>query len=53
LTYLAIAAAVVLVAVAALYLTQSHPKHVLLFFGLAVLSLIGAWFSTGQTKLKA
>jgi uncharacterized membrane protein len=48
LTILAIAAAVVLVVVAVVYLTMSHPKHALLFFGLAVLALIGAWFSTAS-----
>jgi uncharacterized membrane protein len=52
LTYLAVGAAVVLVAVAVFYLTQSHPKHALLFFGLAVLALIGAWFSTGRHSEK-
>jgi hypothetical protein len=48
LTIAAVAAAVVLVVVAVVYLTMSHPKHALLFFGLAVLALIGAWFSTGD-----
>jgi len=48
LTILAVAAAVGLVVVAVVYLTMSHPKHALLFFGLAVLALIGAWFSTGR-----
>ena len=52
LTILAVAAAVVLVVVAIVYLTMSHPKHALLFFGLAFLSLIGAWFSTGDTRLR-
>jgi hypothetical protein len=46
----ALADAVVLVAVAVVYLTMSHPKHALLFFGLAVLALIGLWFSTGDTR---
>jgi hypothetical protein len=49
LTIVAVAAAVVLVVVAVVYLTMSHPKHALLFFGLAVLALIGAWFSSGDT----
>ena len=53
LTYLAVGAAVALIAIAVFYLTQSHPKHALLFFGLAVLALVGAWFSTGESKLKA
>jgi uncharacterized membrane protein len=53
LTILAIAAAAVLVVVAIVYLTMSHPKHALLFFGLAVLALIGAWFSTGESGPKA
>ena len=48
LTIVALAAALVLVVVAVVYLTLSHPKHALLFFGLAVLALIGAWFSTGD-----
>jgi hypothetical protein len=52
LTILAVATAVVLIVVAAVYLTMSHPKHALLFFGLAVLALIGAWFSTGDTRAK-
>lgn len=52
LTILAVAAAVVLVVVGVVYLTMSHPKHALLFFGLAVLALIGAWFSTGESRLK-
>lgn len=50
LTILAVAAAVVLVVVAVVYLAMSHPKHALLFFGLAVLALVGAWFSTGDTR---
>ena len=53
LTILAVAAALVLVVVAVVYLTMSHPKHALLFFGLAVLALIGAWFSTGESRPKA
>jgi uncharacterized membrane protein len=53
LTVFAIAAAAVLVVVAIVYLTMSHPKHALLFFGLAVLALIGAWFSTGQSRPRA
>jgi uncharacterized membrane protein len=53
LTVLALAAAAVLVVVAIVYLTMSHPKHALLFFGLAVLALIGAWFSTGESRPKA
>jgi hypothetical protein len=52
LTILAIAAAVVLVVVAVVYLTMSHPKHALVFFGLAVLAVIGAWFSTGTSRSK-
>ena len=46
LTIVAVAAAVVLVVVAVVYLTMSHPKHAPLYFGLAVLALVGAWFST-------
>jgi hypothetical protein len=53
LTILAVAAAVVLIVVAVVYLTMSHPKHALLFFGLAVLALIGAWFSTGLVSAPA
>lgn len=53
LTILAVAAAVVLVVVAVVYLTMDHPKHALLFGGLAVLALIGAWFSTGESRLKS
>ena len=52
LTIVAVAAAVVLVVVAVVYLTMSHPKHALLYFGLAVLALVGAWFSTGDSRLK-
>ena len=52
LTLLAVAAAVVLIVVAVVYLTMSHPKHALLFFGLAVLALIGVWFSTGGSRSK-
>lgn len=51
LTIVFVAAAVVLVVVAVVYLTMSHPKHAILFFGLAVLALVGAWFSTGQSRL--
>jgi len=40
----------VLAVVAGVYLTMSHPKHALLFFGLAVLALIAAWFSTGESR---
>jgi len=36
------AAALVLIVVAIVYLTMSHPKHALLFFGLAVLAFVGA-----------
>ena len=50
LTILALVAAAVLIVVAVVYLTMSHPKHALLFFGLAVLALIGAWFSTGTGR---
>jgi uncharacterized membrane protein YesL len=53
LTILAIAAAAVLVVVAVVYLTMSHPKNALLFFGLAVLALVGAWFSTGTSRSKS
>jgi hypothetical protein len=53
LTIVALAAALVLVVVAVVYLTMSHPKHALLFFGLAVLALIGAWFSTGDSRLRS
>jgi hypothetical protein len=52
LTILAIAAAVVLVVVTVVYLMMSHPKHALVFFGLAVLAVIGAWFSTGTLSLE-
>ena len=53
LTILAVAGAVVLAVVAVVYLAVGHPKHALLFFGLAVLALVGAWFSTGDTRLKS
>jgi len=46
------AAALVLIVVAIVYLTMSHPKHALVFFGLAVLALVGAWFSTGESRLR-
>ena len=52
LTILAVVAAVVLIVVAVVYLTIGHPKHALLFFGLAVLALIGVWFSTGESRSK-
>ncbi len=52
LTMVFVAAALVLVVVAVVYLTMSHPKHALLFFGLAVLALVGAWFSTGESRLR-
>ena len=45
-------AALVLVVLAVVYLTMSHPKHALLFFGLAILALVGAWFSTGESRLR-
>lgn len=51
LTIVALAAALVLVAIAVFYLTDGHPKHALLFFGLAVLASIGAWFWTGASRL--
>ena len=51
LTILAVAGALVLVVVAVVYLAIGHPKHALLFFGLAVLALLGAWFSTGDARL--
>jgi len=47
------AAALVLVVVAIAYFAASHPKHGALFVGLAILALIGAWFSTGEARLKA
>jgi uncharacterized membrane protein len=53
LTILAVAGAVVLAVVAVVYLAIGHPKHALLFFGLAVVALVGAWFSTGDTRLKS
>lgn len=53
LTILAVAAAAVLVVVAVVWLAIGHPKHALAFFGLAVLALIGAWFSTGDARQKA
>ena len=52
LTILFVVAALVLIVVAVVYLTMSHPKHALLFFGLAVLALVGAWFSTGESRLR-
>ena len=52
LTILFLVAALVLVVVAVVYLTMSHPKHALLFFGFAVLALVGAWFSTGESRLR-
>jgi len=52
LTILFAVAALVLVVVAVVYLTMSHPKHALLFFGLAVAALVGAWFSTGESRLR-
>jgi len=52
LTILFVAAAVVLIVVAVVYFTMSHPKHGALFVGLAILSLVGAWFSTGDSRLK-
>jgi NADH:ubiquinone oxidoreductase subunit 6 (subunit J) len=52
LTILFVVAALALVVVAVVYLTMSHPKHALLFFGLAVLALVGAWFSTGESRLR-
>jgi hypothetical protein len=52
LTIVALAGAVVLAVVAVVYLIIGHPKHALLFFGLVVLALVGAWFSTGDSRLK-
>ena len=52
LTIVFVAAALMLVVVAVVYLTMSHPKHALLFFGLAVAALVGAWFSTGESRLR-
>jgi NADH:ubiquinone oxidoreductase subunit 6 (subunit J) len=53
LTIVFVVAGVVLIVVAVVYLTMSHPKHALLFFGLAVLALVGAWFSTGESQLRS
>ena len=53
LTIVFVATALVLLVVAVVYLTMSHPKHALLFFGLAVLALVGAWFSTGESRLRS
>jgi 1,4-dihydroxy-2-naphthoate octaprenyltransferase len=52
LTILFVVAALVLVVVAVVYLLMSHPKDALLFFGLTVLALVGAWFSTGESRLR-
>jgi NADH:ubiquinone oxidoreductase subunit 6 (subunit J) len=52
LTILFVVAALVLVVVAVVYLLMSHPKHALVFFGLTVLALVGAWFSTGESRLR-
>jgi uncharacterized membrane protein len=53
LTIVALAGALVLAVVAVVYLAVGHPKHALLFFGLAVLALVGAWFSTADSRLKS
>jgi uncharacterized membrane protein len=52
LTIVALIGALALVVVAVVYLAIGHPKHALLFFGLAVVALVGAWFSTGDSRLK-
>jgi hypothetical protein len=52
LTIVFVAAAIVLIVVAVVYLTMSHPKHAILFIGLAVLAFVGAWFSTGTARLR-
>ena len=52
LTIVFVVAALALVVVAVVYLTMSHPKHALLVFGLVVLALVGAWFSTGESRLR-
>ena len=52
LTILFVAAAVVLVVVAVVYFAMSHPKHGALFVFLGVLALVGAWFSTGESRLR-
>ena len=53
LTLLFVGAAVVLVAVGVVYFAMSHPKHGALCVALAIGALIGAWFSTGDARLKA
>ena len=53
LTILAVAGALVLAVVAVVYLAIGQPKHALVFFGLAVLALVGAWFSTGTSRSKS
>jgi hypothetical protein len=52
LTIVALIGALALVVIAVVYLAIGHPKHALLFFGLAVVSSVGAWFTTGDSRLK-
>ena len=53
LTIVLTAIAVALVTIGVVYFTMSHPKHGLLALGLAAGCLIAAWFTTGDTRLKA
>jgi hypothetical protein len=52
LTLIFLAAAVVLIVVAVVYFAASHPKHGALFVALAVGSFVGAWFSTGEVRIR-
>jgi len=48
-----IAVAVALVVVAIVFFASSHPRRGAVVIGLAVLTLIGAWFSTRGSRREA
>jgi len=52
LTMVLLAAAAVLVVIAIGWLAAGHVKHMLAFLGVAVIALVGAWFTSnpGGTK---
>jgi hypothetical protein len=52
LTWAFFAAAVVLIAYCVVCLVDGCPKHTPPFIGLAILALVGVWFSTGYARIR-
>jgi uncharacterized membrane protein len=52
LTWVALAVSVVSVVVAVAYFASGHTKHGLAFLGLAVLGIVGAWFTSAPERVE-